>query len=592
MKHVRQLCLLILCSFLLSPLGAQTVDPEAYPGERAQQQQEFLNGESEFPARPRSKWSLGVKGGLAYVSGDVAAQPGYGAGLDFRRGLGHAVSLRLQATGGQARGLSYQPARGYRNHNNPWDALYYPNNVSAIDGTQTPPPVYYNFRTNYADVSLQAVFNLNNVNFYKKQPNWGLHAIVGAGFVLFNTKVDAGRESGGVIDPYDFTSVSNIALGGGLFSLAGRRDRIDAIRNIVDGVYESPAEGSATSTGVTIGNDNYTTQPVIMAGLGASYRLNDRIDIELEHRFVWTNNDLFDGQRWQEGGIDGGAGYPTSITPLTPDKDAYQQTTLGVHFRLGKGAESDWWRNPMNEVYDGIQESREVVRKLSEDSDNDGVPDLYDKEPDTPEGMIVSANGVALDSDGDGYPDSEDDEPFTKKGCDVDRNGVALDADNDGIADCEDKEPNSAPGMYYDANGVAIQLPDITNITNNYGNSPCLLPIVHFDLNKDNIKPDFYPELYYIAQVMRANPKLKVRATGYADARNTDAYNEDLSNRRVTNAVDFIVNTYGIDRSRFSTDASGESNPLIPNLPDNYGNPKLEPLHFVNRRVEFECVKE
>ena len=584
MKHVRQLCLLILCSILLSPLSAQTVDPEAYPGEKAQQQQAFLDGETPFPAKPRSMWSLGIKGGHAFVSGDVAAQPGYGFGLDFRRGLGHAVSLRVQATGGQAKGLNYQPSRGYRGHEfqgNPWAAAYFPAGVSAIDGSTIAPQVYYNFRMNYADISVQAVFNLNNINFYKKQSNWGLHALVGAGFLVFNTAVDAGNEAGGVVDPYDFSAVDNIALGGGALSLNGRRDRIDAIRNIVDGSYETPAEGSATATGITIGGSNYTTQPAIMAGLGASYRLNNRIDIELEHRFSWTNNDLLDGQRWQEGG---------TSTTLTPDKDTYQQTTLGVHIRLGKGEDSDWWRNPMNQVYNGIQESREVVRKLSEDSDKDGVPDLYDKEPDTPEGMLVSANGIALDSDGDGYADSEDDEPYTPKGCAVDGNGVALDADNDGVPDCRDKEPNSAPGMYYDANGVAIQLPSPPN--NGGGtNSPCLLPIVHFDLDKDNIKPDFYPELYYISQVMKANPSLKVKAVGYTDSRNTASYNQDLSNRRVNNAIDFVVNTYGIDRSRFTSEADGEDNPLIPNLPDNYGNPKLEPLHFVNRRVEFECVK-
>lgn len=593
MKHVRQLCLLILCSLMLSPLGAQTIDPEAYPGEKAQQQQEFLDGESAFPAKPRSKWSLGLKGGAAYVTGDVAAQPGYGFGLDFRRGLGHAVSLRLQATGGQAKGLNYQPNRGYRNHSgNPWSDLYFPGQVNQIDQSGLPPQVYYNFQMTYADLSVQAVINLNNINFYKAQPNWGLHAILGAGVLAFSTKVDAGREANGVVEPYDFSAIDNIALGGGALSLGGRRDRIDALTNILDGTYETAAEGSNTATGITVGSNNFTTQPVIMAGLGGSYRLNDRIDIELEHRFVWTNNDLLDGQRWQEAGSISGAGYARAITPLTPDKDAYQQTTIGIHFRLGKGEEADWWRNPMHQVYNGIEESREVVRKISEDSDNDGIPDLYDKEPDTPEGMMVDASGKALDSDGDGIPDSEDDEPFTIKGSAVDRNGVALDADNDGVPDVVDKEPNSAPGMYYDANGVAIQMPDVTNINNNaFANSPCLLPIIHFDLDQDNIKPDFYPELYYIAQVMKANPELKVKAAGYTDSRNSDAYNQDLSERRVENAVSFIVNTYGIEGSRFVTDALGEGAPLIPNLPDDRANPKLEPLHFVNRRVEFECIK-
>lgn len=581
MKHVRQLCLLILCSWVFVPMNAQTVDPNTYPGERAQQQQEFLDGETAFPAKPRSRWSLGVKGGATYVTGDVAAQPGFGFGLDVRRALGHAVSLRLQIGAGQAVGQSFQANRGYRNRSgNPWDGVYYPGGVSALDGSTVAPPVYYNFQMRYADAAIQAVFNLNNVNFYKEQVNWNLYGLIGGGVMAYSTYVDAGREANGVVDPYDFSNVGNIALGGGLLSLEGRRQRLDAISNIVDGTYETPAEGSATATGITVGNRTYNTQPIIQAGFGARYRLSSRLELELEHRLSWTNDDLIDGQRWEETGT------------LTADKDVYQQTTLGLHIRLGKGEEALWWDNPMRNVYNGIQESREVVRKLSEDSDDDGIPDLYDKEPDTPEGMVVDAAGRSLDSDGDGYPDSDDDEPFTPKGCDVDQNGVALDADNDGVSDCFDKEPNSAPGMYYDANGVAIQLPSPGAGAGAAGNSPCLLPIIHFELNRDEIQPEFYPELYYIAQVMRANPDLKVRAAGYADVRNTDAYNQDLSNRRVNNTVDFIVNTYGIDRSRFAVQAYGESNPLIPNLPDNYGNPKLEPLQYVNRRVEFECVED
>ncbi|MCB0837056.1 MAG: OmpA family protein, partial [Bacteroidetes bacterium] len=174
--------------------------------------------------------------------------------------------------------------------------------------------------------------------------------------------------------------------------------------------------------------------------------------------------------------------------------------------------------------------------------------------------------------------------------------GVAIDADNDGVPDCFDKEPNSPPGMYYDAKGVAIQIPGDVNMnaggSTTTGGAPCLLPIIHFDLDKDIIKPEFYPELYYISQVMKANPSLKVRATGHTDVRNTNSYNEDLSKRRVQKTVDFLVSTYGLDPNRFITDYMGEVNTVIKNLPDTHSNPKLEPLHYVNRRVEFECVQE
>ena len=588
-KHL--LLLMFLCSFMMTVGYAQEDKYDNVPKRLQDQKDQYDDGDYLFPPQPKNNWSIGVKGGLAYVAGDVKAQPGAGFGLDVRKALGHAFSLRLQAGLGQAHGLNYQPTYGYRNHlGNPWNEVYYQGGVNQITQTESPPPVFYNFRMRYADVALQGVVNLNNINFYKEQNQWNIYAAAGIGMMAYNTKIDAGSGQAGAVDPYDFSSIPNLPGNNTPIQIGGRREALNALKSTLDGDYETPGEGHKDETALSLSGDNYVVNPVITVGMGIRYRLGRRVELELEHRIAWTNDDLLDAQRWQENGGGSGPGlWARSVTALTRDFDSYNHTTLGIHFRLGAGEESLWWSNPLTEVYSSAQEAREIVKRLTDDSDNDGVPDLYDKEPDTPEGAPVDGQGRTLDSDGDGYPDEEDDEPFTPKGCDVDENGVALDADNDGVPDCFDKEPNSPPGMYYDAKGVAIQIP-----TGPAGGaeSPCLLPIIHFDLDKDEIRPEFYPELYYIAQVMKNDPELKVRAIGHTDVRNTDAYNEDLSMRRVNNAVDFIVNSYGIDKSRFITGYEGEKNSLIKNLPDNHANPKLEPLHYVNRRVEFECVRE
>jgi OmpA-OmpF porin, OOP family len=550
------------------------------------QKDAYEDGEYLFPPQPRNNWSVGLKGGLAYVAGDVKPQPGFGGAFDVRKALGHAFSLRLQASAGRANGQNYQVTNGYRFHvNNPWDAKYFTGpageKVSQLDGSPNAPGVYYNFQNTYGDLNLQGIFSLNNINFYKEQVNWNIYAGAGIGVMGYNVSIDALDANGNIYD--FFNEVGNINLNDpNTWGIDGRKERLNLLRSNQDGVFESAAEGHTDETGLVIGGKNYVVNPFITGTLGLRYRVNRRIELELEHRIAWANDDLLDGQRWQESG--------NTYTSLTRDFDSYNYTTLGLHFRLGPGEESAWWRNPLTEVYSGAQQAREIVKKLQDDTDKDGVPDLYDKEPDTPEGNPVDGSGRTLDSDGDGYPDSEDEEPFSPKGSPVDSRGVAVDADNDGVPDVFDKEPNSPAGMYYDAKGVAIQLPEPSKTQTS--EAPCLLPIIHFDLDKDAIKPEFYPELYYIAQVMKANPKLKVRATGHTDVRNTDAYNEDLSRRRVQNAVDFISNTYGIDRSRFVSGFNGEKKNLISNLPEGHSNTKLEPLHYVNRRVEFECVKE
>ncbi|RMG72341.1 MAG: OmpA family protein [Bacteroidetes bacterium] len=578
MKNVKHLLLLMFLSSIVLAGYAQEDASKKYREQDLEQLEMYEDGDYLFPPKPRNNWSIGVKGGLAFVAGDVRAQPGMGFGLDVRKAMGHVFSLRLQATAGRTHGQNWSPTNGYRNHaGNPWEELY------NTDPNVTPPNVYYNFRMQYADVALQGLVNLNNINFYKEQSKWNIYAGAGLGVNAYYTAVDALDGNG---NPYThFNEVTAINPNDPTtFVIDGRRERLDLLQSRQDGVYETPAEGHTAENGIQIGGNNYVVGPTITGAVGLRYRLSRRVEIELEHRIAWANDDLLDGQRWQEAG-GGGPDFGQDQTSLTRDFDSYNHTTLGIHFRLGPGEESLWWSNPLTEVYSSAQEAREIAKRLTDDGDKDGVPDLYDKEPDTPEGMPVDGLGRALDTDGDGVLDNDDEEPFTPKGCDVDQYGVALDADNDGVPDCYDKEPNSPPGMYYDAKGVAII------IENEAPEIPCLLPIVHFELDKDNIRPEFYPELYYIAQVMKNDPSIKVRATGHADVRNTDAYNEDLSRRRVQNAVDFLVNTYGIDPARFIMEYQGEANNVIQNLPANHANPKLEPLHYVNRRVEFECVR-
>ena len=62
----------------------------------------------------------------------------------------------------------------------------------------------------------------------------------------------------------------------------------------------------------------------------------------------------------------------------------------------------------------------EKVNAMSGDSDGDGVADLFDADNQTPKGVAVAGNGVALDSDGDGIPNYKDGDVFTPKGINVD----------------------------------------------------------------------------------------------------------------------------------------------------------------------------
>ena len=91
------------------------------------------------------------------------------------------------------------------------------------------------------------------------------------------------------------------------------------------------------------------------------------------------------------------------------------------------------------------------------DSDHDGVPDYLDRCPNTPAGVTVDANGCPVDSDGDGVPDYLDRCPNTPKGAPIDANGCPKDSDGDGVPDYLDRCPNTPPNARpVDANGCPV----------------------------------------------------------------------------------------------------------------------------------------
>jgi hypothetical protein len=66
---------------------------------------------------------------------------------------------------------------------------------------------------------------------------------------------------------------------------------------------------------------------------------------------------------------------------------------------------------------------------MNDDTDGDGVIDLWDNCPNTPAGVAVDANGCPLDGDKDGVPDYLDDELDSAPGAIVNTRGVTIDDD-------------------------------------------------------------------------------------------------------------------------------------------------------------------
>lgn len=109
---------------------------------------------------------------------------------------------------------------------------------------------------------------------------------------------------------------------------------------------------------------------------------------------------------------------------------------------------------------------------------------------------------------------------------------------------------------------------------------------IYYDYKKWDIRPDAALELNKLVQIMKDNPTMKIELQSHSDARGSDAYNLDLSDKRAKSAAAYIV-SQGIAADRLYGKGYGES--VILNHCKN--NVKCsEEEHQYNRRTEFKIT--
>ncbi len=86
---------------------------------------------------------------------------------------------------------------------------------------------------------------------------------------------------------------------------------------------------------------------------------------------------------------------------------------------------------------------------------------------------------------------------------------------------------------------------------------------IHFDFDKSTLKPEAKAILKRNIQILKDNPKTKVRVAGYTSASGTAAYNQKLSERRANAVYDYLLNEGIITRDRLSTIGYGETDPAM-----------------------------
>lgn len=109
------------------------------------------------------------------------------------------------------------------------------------------------------------------------------------------------------------------------------------------------------------------------------------------------------------------------------------------------------------------------------------------------------------------------------------------------------------------------------------------IPIIYFDFDKSNIRPDARVELEKVLAALNQYPQLKLAIRSHTDSRGSDSYNQTLSQRRAQSTMDYLLSN-GIDKSRLTATGLGESE-LVNHCGNNVDCSEAE--HQKNRRSEF-----
>lgn len=139
---------------------------------------------------------------------------------------------------------------------------------------------------------------------------------------------------------------------------------------------------------------------------------------------------------------------------------------------------------------------------------------------------------------------------------------------------------------------------------------PIELPNIFYDFGKWDLRPESMVSLDKLVETLIDNDNVTIELMSHTDSRDTEGYNQDLSQKRAQVVVQYLIEK-GINPERLSAKGYGESSPKIVDaeivkqnqymkvgisLSEQYINTlsndeQKEIAHQINRRTEFRVLK-
>jgi len=115
---------------------------------------------------------------------------------------------------------------------------------------------------------------------------------------------------------------------------------------------------------------------------------------------------------------------------------------------------------------------------------------------------------------------------------------------------------------------------------------PLVIKNIFYDFDKATLKPESFPALDSLTQVLKDNPAITVLVRSHTDSKGNDDYNLKLSDARAKSVMDYLKQK-GIEPARLEAKGMGETEPIAPNEIDGKDNPEGRAL---NRRTDFKIT--
>jgi OOP family OmpA-OmpF porin len=268
--------------------------------------------------------------------------------------------------------------------------------------------------------------------------------------------------------------------------------------------------------------------------------------------------------------------------------DNFTFLSLGMAYKIGSQIKESDWESPIDGLRDDVTTLFVKIDGFTDDADNDGVSDAFDKSPNTPLGVAVDGAGNALDVDFDNVPDYRDDDPFSNRGVLVDANGVELDNDKDGVPNSKDLESNTIVGAIVNQFGMNVS-------STAYANDGGMIyfPSIYFNSGSAIVGSSNENRIATMALMLKNNADISLNVIGHTDNVGNTKFNKELGLKRAKAVINYLVSNYNIDAKRLKAITKGEEDPLSNVNTINNGieaSSAVNALTEINRRVDFEIT--